>query len=148
MTVLDYLPPIQISRRWSDMLIDGGYTNNLPVDVMHALYQPSFVVAADVENKAAEERIAHTSYFGTHLSGWWLLRTRIKEWIRAGIVGGVVNRMRALLGLPPDSTPQLKSDTTTAGDALLQRSIQVADSLWLLFLPIFLPSPVFPSSPT
>lgn len=96
MTVLDYLPPMQMSRSWPDLLIDGGYTNNLPVDVMHGLFQPRYVIGVDVENKASEEKIQRVSYFGTHLSGWWLLRKRLTEWIKDGWMGRTAQRVGAL----------------------------------------------------
>ena len=105
MTVLDYLPPMQMSRSWPDLLIDGGYTNNLPVDVMHGLFQPRYVIGVDVENKASEEKIQLVSYFGPHLSGWWLLRKRLTEWLKGGWVVRAAKRLGAMLKIPGAELP-------------------------------------------
>jgi predicted acylesterase/phospholipase RssA len=108
MTVLDYLPPLQMSRAWPDLLIDGGYTNNLPVDVMHGLFKPKFVVGVDVENKAADEKLMRVSYYGAHLNGWWLLAKRITEWLKGGWVAAAAHGIKGLFnaGRPVDSTPE------------------------------------------
>lgn len=76
MTILDYLPPMQISAQSPDLLIDGGYTNNLPVDVMRYYYQPTKCIAVDVENKD-DERLSDVLYYGSSLNGWWLFIRKI-----------------------------------------------------------------------
>lgn len=105
MTVIDYLPPMQMSCSWPDLLIDGGYTNNLPVDVMHGLFQPRYVIGVDVENKASEEKIMRVSYYGAHLSGWWLLRKRLTEWLKDGWLVRTAKRVGAALKWPGADQP-------------------------------------------
>lgn len=86
-------------------LLFARYTNNLPVDVCHALFQPCYVIGVDVENRTAEEKIAHTSYYGPHLSGWWLLKTRMYEWIRAGWTGRTIRRVKRAI-MRTQATPE------------------------------------------
>eukprot|EP00475_Leptophrys_vorax_P008202 TRINITY_DN15282_c0_g1_i1.p1 TRINITY_DN15282_c0_g1~~TRINITY_DN15282_c0_g1_i1.p1 ORF type:complete len:724 (-),score=137.73 TRINITY_DN15282_c0_g1_i1:1035-3206(-) len=69
MSIIDYLPPMLVNGHF---LIDGGYINNLPVDVMRDTYSPHLVIAVDVENKSVGS-FASVTDFGLHLSGWWLL---------------------------------------------------------------------------
>jgi predicted acylesterase/phospholipase RssA/CRP-like cAMP-binding protein len=73
MTVMGLLPPIMDVN--GDLLVDGGYTNNMPVDCMYAMC-PSIntVVACDVENKdnSALENVDPEEY-GDSVSGWYLL---------------------------------------------------------------------------
>eukprot|EP01083_Nonionella_stella_P195034 718793_1 len=73
MTLLEYLPPM-----WQDgdIFIDGGYINNLPVDVMNELYVPELTVAVDVENKD-DAYLKNISNYGDHLSGSWVLLHRL-----------------------------------------------------------------------
>lgn len=66
MTVLGLLPPLLDN---GELLVDGGYTNNLPVDVMRE-FAPATVVAVDVEDKS--NPVANVEDYGDSLSGWWL----------------------------------------------------------------------------
>lgn len=50
----------------------GGYTNNLPVDVMNAVYSPMAVIAVDVEDRNNSALIGLHDY-GPGVSGWWIL---------------------------------------------------------------------------
>ena len=72
MTVLGYLPPMHMD---SDLLIDGGYTNNLPVDVCRDHFSPRFIIGHDIETKG-EPHLQNISNFGDSLNGWWLLWRR------------------------------------------------------------------------
>jgi lysophospholipid hydrolase len=73
MSILPHLPPMHFE---GNMLIDGGYMNNLPVDVMRDVHSPKYVFAIDVENK--DSCFKHDLYeYGDHLSGWWLLYDKI-----------------------------------------------------------------------
>lgn len=76
MSILDYLPPMSID---GELLIDGGYINNLPVDVMKELFDPHIVIAVDVENKTGI--LFEGDAFGSSLSGWWLLGHKMLGWI-------------------------------------------------------------------
>ena len=75
MTILSYLPPMQIAPDQTDLLIDGGYIDNLPCGIMRELYEPFVVVASDVENKV-DVRLANLTYYGASLSGVWLIYQR------------------------------------------------------------------------
>eukprot|EP01006_Ploeotia_vitrea_P047981 TRINITY_DN67184_c15_g12_i1.p1 TRINITY_DN67184_c15_g12~~TRINITY_DN67184_c15_g12_i1.p1 ORF type:complete len:1393 (+),score=677.77 TRINITY_DN67184_c15_g12_i1:35-4213(+) len=70
MSVVGYLPPVIHVN--DDVLLDGGYLNNLPVDVMREIVQPGMLIAVDVENK--DNSVFHNVYnYGVGVSGWWLL---------------------------------------------------------------------------
>jgi len=70
MSLQGYLPPL--AEPDGSMLLDGGYVNNLPADVMARLGART-IIAVDV-SQAPE-----TDYYqyGTSLSGWWLLLNRL-----------------------------------------------------------------------
>lgn len=77
MTVLGLLPPMLNANK--DLLIDGGYTDNMPVYSMRKLCPAiSTVIAVDVENKSNEAMEKITDY-GDSLSGW----TLAAKWIAA-----------------------------------------------------------------
>jgi lysophospholipid hydrolase len=69
MSLSGYLPPL-CDR--GDMLLDGGYINNLPADIMRSL-GASTIIAVDVG------RVDSTSpvNYGDTLSGWWVLLNRL-----------------------------------------------------------------------
>ena len=65
MTVLGLLPPVYDRGR---LLVDGGYVNNLPVDVMKAIFPSvAVVVAVDVENKDMSD-VMNVYNYGDSLS--------------------------------------------------------------------------------
>ena len=66
MTLAGYLPPISED---GSLLVDGGYLNAVPADVMRYKMGAATVVAVDVSPDS--ERLYFE--YGTHLSGWWLL---------------------------------------------------------------------------
>mmetsp|Transcript_28427 Transcript_28427/g.28769 ORF Transcript_28427/g.28769 Transcript_28427/m.28769 type:complete len:272 (+) Transcript_28427:688-1503(+) len=66
MSLQGYLPPISEN---GSLLMDGGYTNVLPADVMLQQMGARTVIAVDV---SAEQERDYDEY-GTSLSGWWLL---------------------------------------------------------------------------
>ncbi|SPQ98543.1 unnamed protein product (mitochondrion) [Plasmodiophora brassicae] len=74
MTVVEYLPPMWMN---GSVLIDGGYVDNLPVDIMRDRFGPDILIGVDVENKAAAFRGVHD--FGSSLSGWWLLWLKVRR---------------------------------------------------------------------
>ncbi len=78
MTLLQFLPPMR--SRSGDLLIDGGYSNNLPCDIMRDLHCPDILIGADIENKHFYEMFKNVTDFGENLSGWWLLWARM--WVR------------------------------------------------------------------
>jgi predicted acylesterase/phospholipase RssA/CRP-like cAMP-binding protein len=69
MTVVGLLPPLWDRGR---LLVDGGYTNNLPVEVLRSLSpQVNQVVCVDVENK--DNRLFEgIDNYGDSLSGWFI----------------------------------------------------------------------------
>jgi lysophospholipid hydrolase len=66
MTLAGYLPPIAEN---GSLLVDGGYLNAVPADVMRYKMGAHTVIAVDVCPDS--ERLYFE--YGTHLSGWWLL---------------------------------------------------------------------------
>ena len=66
MTLQNYLPPISED---GTLLVDGGYTNILPADVMKRQMRARTVIAVDV----SQEVVLDNFEYGTHLNGWWLL---------------------------------------------------------------------------
>eukprot|EP00457_Paulinella_chromatophora_P012380 gb/GEZN01012587.1/.p1 GENE.gb/GEZN01012587.1/~~gb/GEZN01012587.1/.p1 ORF type:complete len:354 (-),score=36.70 gb/GEZN01012587.1/:7-999(-) len=73
MTVMGYLPPMFLD---GCILIDGGYTNNLPVDVCRDIFRPRFIICHDIETKDSP-LFQQVSNYGDSLNGWWLLYRRI-----------------------------------------------------------------------
>jgi lysophospholipid hydrolase len=67
MTLASFLPPIY-DRETGDLLVDGGYVNNLPADVMRGL-GAHIVITVDVASVDDNEWTA----YGDSLSGWWQL---------------------------------------------------------------------------
>ena len=74
MTVLGLLPPMIVR---GDTLVDGGYVNNLPVDVMRDYCRT--VIACDVENKDNSAN-SNMSDIGDGVSGWWILLMKLSGW--------------------------------------------------------------------
>ncbi|KAK4473734.1 hypothetical protein MN116_003076 [Schistosoma mekongi] len=70
MSLSGYLPPLCDPYDGS-LLLDGGYTNNLPADVM-VCFGAKTIFANDV-GAAVETELTN---YGDHLSGWYLLYTR------------------------------------------------------------------------
>lgn len=75
MTLQGYLPPISED---GSVLVDGGYMNNLPADVMKDEGGIKYIVAVDV---GSEPRRDYFSY-GSSLSGWWLLWNKINPFAK------------------------------------------------------------------
>jgi len=66
MTLTGYLPPISDK---GSLLVDGGYMNVVPADVMRDTMNARLVISVDVSNESEREYFD----YGTTLSGWWLL---------------------------------------------------------------------------
>jgi len=66
MGLAGYLPPIAEN---GSLLVDGGYLNSLPADVMKYQMGARSVIAVDVSTECKREYFE----YGAHLSGWWLL---------------------------------------------------------------------------
>ena len=67
MSLSGYLPPL-CDPMDGHLLLDGGYVNNLPADVMQQ-QGANFIFAVDV---GSQDDFNLTNY-GDELSGWWLL---------------------------------------------------------------------------
>ncbi|XP_075251073.1 patatin-like phospholipase domain-containing protein 7 isoform X3 [Convolutriloba macropyga] len=72
MSLSGYLPPL-CDPSDGHLLLDGGYVNNLPADVMKELWNPKRVIAVDVGSQDSQ----NLTNYGDHLSGWWVLA---KKW--------------------------------------------------------------------
>jgi predicted acylesterase/phospholipase RssA len=71
MTVIGLLPPIVNGK--DDLLVDGGYANNLPVDVMHQMpHRPKTLISVDVENRDVSV-FSNLYDYGTGISGFRVL---------------------------------------------------------------------------
>lgn len=68
MSLSGYLPPL-CDPVDGHLLLDGGYVNNLPADVMHNVMGAQTILAVDV---GSQDETDLTNY-GDTLSGWWLL---------------------------------------------------------------------------
>mmetsp|Transcript_7222 Transcript_7222/g.17945 ORF Transcript_7222/g.17945 Transcript_7222/m.17945 type:complete len:1179 (+) Transcript_7222:174-3710(+) len=79
MTVVGYLPPVYDD---GELLVDGGYVNNLPSDEMQKLGVHT-VIGVDVEDKD-ESMYADVTPLKDHVSGWWVLGMRMLEMIGLG----------------------------------------------------------------
>ncbi|CAB9506410.1 Lysophospholipase NTE1 [Seminavis robusta] len=66
MSLQSYLPPLSED---GVLLVDGGYMNVLPADVMKRQMKARTVIAVDV----SAEVVLDNYEYGTHLNGWWLL---------------------------------------------------------------------------
>ena len=81
MTLLGFLPPVVDDN--GDILLDGGYGNNLPVDIISA--PPSYahtVIAVDVEDKNVSvfdglTHLARRKDYGMSISGLWLAYNKL-----------------------------------------------------------------------
>ncbi|XP_045168122.2 patatin-like phospholipase domain-containing protein 7 isoform X1 [Mercenaria mercenaria] len=74
MTLAGYLPPL-CDPIDGHLLLDGGYVNNLPADVMRTFGAQS-IFAVDVGSIDSTE----LTNYGDKLSGWWLLWKRWNPW--------------------------------------------------------------------
>ncbi|KAF0694653.1 Aste57867_14492 [Aphanomyces stellatus] len=70
MSLQGYLPPI--SEPNGSLLLDGGYVNNLPADVMKE-EGVKIVFAVDVGRDSTRDYF----HYGDSLSGWWLLLNKL-----------------------------------------------------------------------
>jgi len=76
MTLIGLIPPMFDK---GDLLVDGGYANNLPVDVMRRLVRSGHVIAVDVENKDKSNWKDNDDLVDSEggVSGWNLLGRRL-----------------------------------------------------------------------
>ena len=65
MSVLGLLPPVIDSD--GEIMVDGGYVNNLPVDIMQTVCNPALIIASDVEDKD------NSSFKDVYNYGMWCL---------------------------------------------------------------------------
>uniref|UniRef100_A0A665WXI4 lysophospholipase n=1 Tax=Echeneis naucrates TaxID=173247 RepID=A0A665WXI4_ECHNA len=74
MTLSGYLPPL-CDPKDGNLLMDGGYINNLPADIAKNMGART-VIAIDVGSQDETD----LCNYGDCLSGWWLLWKRINPW--------------------------------------------------------------------
>ncbi|KAM7305761.1 hypothetical protein ISCGN_015657, partial [Ixodes scapularis] len=72
MSLSGYMPPM-CDPMDGHLLLDGGYVNNLPADIMREMMGAETIIAVDV---GSQDETDLTNY-GDSLSGWWLL---FKRW--------------------------------------------------------------------
>ncbi len=77
MTLVGYLPPVYDN---GELLVDGGYCNNLPSDVMQRVGAAA-IIGVDVENRSGQ---APVMPLGESVSGWWVLWRRMLEALGLG----------------------------------------------------------------
>lgn len=68
MSLSGYLPPL-CDPIDGHLLLDGGYVNNLPADVMHNIMGARTILAVDVGSQDETDLFN----YGDILNGWWLL---------------------------------------------------------------------------
>jgi lysophospholipid hydrolase len=66
MSLTGYLPPIAEDGQ---LLVDGGYMNAVPADVMRYKMGARVVIAVDVAGELERDHYM----WGNHVSGWWVL---------------------------------------------------------------------------
>eukprot|EP00980_Cylindrotheca_fusiformis_P003389 scaffold755_cov101-Cylindrotheca_fusiformis.AAC.3 len=66
MSLTGYLPPIAEDGQ---LLVDGGYMNSVPADVMRFQMGARIVIAVDTNGELERDHYM----WGNHLSGWWVL---------------------------------------------------------------------------
>lgn len=71
MSLSGYLPPL-CDPMDGHLLLDGGYVNNLPADVMRDVMGAETILAIDV----GSQDVMDMTNYGDTLSGWWLLWKR------------------------------------------------------------------------
>lgn len=74
MTLSGYLPPL-CDPKDGNLLMDGGYINNLPADIARNMGART-VIAIDVGSQDETD----LCNYGDSLSGWWLLWKRLNPW--------------------------------------------------------------------
>jgi lysophospholipid hydrolase len=75
MSLTGYLPPVAEN---GSLLVDGGYLNIVPADVMRDQMGARTVISVDV---AAEQEREYYDY-GLHLSGWWVLWNSLNPFVK------------------------------------------------------------------
>ncbi|DAZ93126.1 TPA: LOW QUALITY PROTEIN: hypothetical protein N0F65_009702, partial [Lagenidium giganteum] len=79
MSLQGYLPPISED---GSLLLDGGYMNNLPADVMKEEGGVKYILAVDVGSEPRREFFG----YGSALSGWWLLWNKLNPFAKTVMV--------------------------------------------------------------
>jgi len=90
MSLSGYLPPM-CDPLDGHLLLDGGYVNNLPADVMRTLGVKS-IIAVDV---GSQNEVDLTN-FGDSLSGWWMLWKKFNPFtspVRIPDMAGIQSRL-------------------------------------------------------
>lgn len=81
MTLAGLVPPMIDD---GDMLVDGGYTDNLPVSIMLAMGART-VIAVDVSS--LDDRTSQS--YGDTLSGWWVLLNRFNRFSNMRLIPSI-----------------------------------------------------------
>jgi predicted acylesterase/phospholipase RssA/CRP-like cAMP-binding protein len=137
MSLQGYLPPLcETDERGNvSLLMDGGYLNNLPSDVMRTT-GAGCVIAVDVGGWTS----VTWDDFGDSLSGCWLLYTRVRASLLGMLPAPVWQclRCRRRPG-PPPAAPRIMSMGEISGELAFlmaaQRARETADDIDLLLVP-------------
>jgi predicted acylesterase/phospholipase RssA/CRP-like cAMP-binding protein len=115
------LPPVYAD---GDLLVDGGLLDTLPVGVMRQLNGGGRVIAVDV---APTVDVAANQDFGNHLSGWRLLRERIRHPRTPRGIPGIFELLSRTVAVPGLFLERhLK---TAPADLLLRPPVEAWDTL-------------------
>lgn len=128
MSLAGFLPPISDAKT-NSLLLDGGYSNNLPCDVARGM-GVSTIIAVDVGY--VEE--AEDYFYGDELSGLTLLWLRLVRNIKQWVGGSASARAR------PPSLPGVARSSQNADTAAAAAAAALADSVSPPPQPIMLPS--------
>ena len=91
MTLAGYLPPMNEN---GDMLVDGGYLNNLPADIMQQ-FGASFIIACDVGAQADSSPVE----FEDCVNGWMTLFKRLFRYkFNTPSMGDIQTRLTCVSG--------------------------------------------------
>merc|ERR1711871_91594 len=114
MSLQGFLPPICDDD--GSLLLDGGYVNNLPTDVMKARGAAT-IIAVDV----GRGPVVNYSTYGESLSGWAILANRLNPFTPKWAVPSAGDVSSALAYM---SHYQLQSKTEQLADLYLRPPVQ------------------------
>jgi lysophospholipid hydrolase len=115
MSLTGYLPPVAEN---GSLLVDGGYLNIVPADVMRDQMGARTVISVDV---AAEQEREYCDY-GLHLSGWWVLWNSLNPFVKTVKVPSMGDISDMLVWVSSDR--HRKTVVLSASDLYLKPPVQ------------------------
>ncbi|KAI9142206.1 hypothetical protein BKA69DRAFT_1068943 [Paraphysoderma sedebokerense] len=113
MSLSGFLPPLCDN---GNLLVDGGYLNNLPVDVMKGLGVET-IIAVDVGSEDDTSPV----HYGDSLSGWWVILNRLNPFRRTAAIPSLAEIQSRLAYV--SSVRQLEDAKTLPGVFYLRPSV-------------------------